>query len=71
MSLDAIIAPPAQDQADPEQVRADFDAALAKSIREWAAKAEEVEAARRQTLALRETNDAIEDLRRLRTADLR
>ena len=66
MSLDEPTAPPTQDQADPEMARADFDAALAKSIREWAAKAKEVEAARRQTLALRETNDAIEDLRRLR-----
>ena len=66
MSLDEPTAPPTLDQADPDMARADFDAALAKSIREWAAKAEEVEAARRKTLALRETNDAIEDLRRLR-----
>jgi len=66
MSLDETSAPPTRDQADPEMARADFDAALSKSVREWAANAERVEAARRQTLAMRETNDAIEDLRRLR-----
>jgi hypothetical protein len=66
MSLDAPIAPTTQDQADPETARAEFDAALSKSVREWAAKAKEVEAVRLETMALRETNDAIEDLRRLR-----
>jgi hypothetical protein len=58
----------APDQVDPgaEGVGAAPDDALKRSIADWAGKLKEVEAIRRREAAVRETNDAVDDLARLR-----
>lgn len=50
----------------PEMSEDEFNAKLAKSVAESAARMKTLEQARRESAALRESNDAVDDLRRLR-----